>query len=459
MLLLLTLYRSAAHSKKGWTDGVIGRLWIEDFDKKTCDKANGRTWLLLVDGHNSHYMMDFLDYAREHNIQVLCYPSHSTHVYQGLDVVIFAPLKRRWSEERRTFEESKRQRVTKQNFVTIYGRAHQHVLTPELVKTAFRKTGVWPFSTDVVTKGMMAPSLETSSHGHLPLPQPSPVLALTSFMRKYRSNASAGNLNLSEGSSQVQTDAPPMQGSDSVAKDAVEALASTSASFLLDETPLTSADCLPTYAPILITPTRKRHHSLLDEEPQTLKERAYQDELRAAYSCEEGYKHALHGMQSTIVLQSMYCDRISEQLAAQDEAKKARKEGWLVGNGLPRLLTGDKFYQRVVDHERAAVQDKVANENRRKQKEQRSALLAEWKEVEEARKQRNKEQKAAYREQLALWTEEKERAKQESRQAQWKKPTMGKLEKPLPKPACGRAEVDGDEGDEDEEHSDMDDPV
>ena len=100
MLLLLTLYRSAAHSKKGWTDGVIGWLWIEDFDKKTCDKANGHTRLLLVDGHNSHYTMDFLDYAREHNIQVLCYPSHSTHVYQGLDIVIFAPLKRRWSEER-----------------------------------------------------------------------------------------------------------------------------------------------------------------------------------------------------------------------------------------------------------------------------------------------------------------------------------------------------------------------
>ena len=102
---------------------------------------------------------------------------------------------------------------------------------------------------------------------------------------------------------------------------------------------------------------------------------------------------------------------ISEQLAAQDEAKKARKGGRLVGDGLPRLLTGDEFYQRVVDHERAAVQDKVANENRRKQKEQRSALLAEWKEVEEARKKQNKEQKAAYHEQLALWTEEKERAK------------------------------------------------
>ena len=36
---------------------------------------------------------------------------------------------------------------------------------------------------------------------------------------------------------------------------------------------------------------------------------------------------------------------ISEQLAAQDEEKKARKEGQLVGDGLLRLLTGDEFYQ------------------------------------------------------------------------------------------------------------------
>ena len=39
------------------------------------------------------------------------------------------------------------------------------------------------------------------------------------------------------------------------------------------------------------------------------------------------------------------------------------------------------------------------------------------------------------------------------------KANMGKLEKPLPKPAYGRAEVDGDEGDEDKEHNNVDDPV
>jgi hypothetical protein len=48
---------------------------------------------MLVDGHNSHYTQAFLEYARIHGIEVVCYPSHSTHIFQGLDAVIFGPLK------------------------------------------------------------------------------------------------------------------------------------------------------------------------------------------------------------------------------------------------------------------------------------------------------------------------------------------------------------------------------
>jgi len=235
----------------------------------------------------------------------------------------------------------------------------------------------------------------------------------------------------------------------------VEALASTSASFLLDKSPLTSADHLPPYTPVPITPTCKRRHSLLDEEPQTSKEHAYQDALRAAYSREEEHKHTLHGMQSTIVLQSMYCDQLSEKLAAQEEMKKAKRKGQLVGDGLPRLLTGDEFYQRVVDHEQTVADEKLAHESRWKQKEHQSVLLAAWKEADEAHKQWNKEQKAAYHQKLALWIDEKEWAKQERRRV-GTKPKMGKLERPLPKPGSGNAEVEGDKGDDgNDEHSDV----
>ncbi|KIK82136.1 hypothetical protein PAXRUDRAFT_154461, partial [Paxillus rubicundulus Ve08.2h10] len=178
-----TLHTSVAHSDKGWTDGRIGKLWIEDFDNKTHEKANGCVRLLLIDGHNSHYTKEFLDYARDHNIHILCYPAHTTHIYQGLNVVIFGPLKKSWSEEQDQFKSSMGQWVTKQTFISVYGKAHQKVLTPELIRTAFAATGVWPFNPDIVMKEMMAPSLETSSQGCLPLPVPGPVRAVTALIR------------------------------------------------------------------------------------------------------------------------------------------------------------------------------------------------------------------------------------------------------------------------------------
>ncbi|KAG6370419.1 hypothetical protein JVT61DRAFT_12031 [Boletus reticuloceps] len=188
---------------------------------------------------------------------------------------------------------------------------------------------------------------------------------------------------------------------------------------------------------------------LLEDEPKTSKEETYQEALRAAYSREEEYKSVLHSMQSTVVLQSIYCDKLSEQLVAQEEVKKAKKKGQLVGDGLPRLLTGDEFYKRVVNHKKAMEDEKVASEIRRKQKEQQSNLFLAWKEADDARKKRNKEQKTAYHQQLALWNHEQEQAKTERRRVSWVKPKLGKLEAPLPKPgsrSIDEVEVAGDEG-------------
>jgi hypothetical protein len=95
-----------SYQKKGYTDGEIGTAWLEDWDKLTKIKANSHYQLLIVDGHSSHYTMSFLEYARNNKIIVVCYLSHSTHVYQGLDVVIFSALKQAWSDERDKFERS-----------------------------------------------------------------------------------------------------------------------------------------------------------------------------------------------------------------------------------------------------------------------------------------------------------------------------------------------------------------
>ena len=146
------------HSTKGYTDGEIGVEWIKQFDKQTHAKAGGHRHLLLVDGHNSHYTRGFLEYARGHSIHILCYPSHSTHIYQGLDVVIFSVLKQWWTESQDDYERQRGHKVDKANFLSVYARAHTQALSKKNIVAAFRKTGIIPLDIVMCWAGLKAQS-------------------------------------------------------------------------------------------------------------------------------------------------------------------------------------------------------------------------------------------------------------------------------------------------------------
>ena len=92
---------------------------------------------------------------------MICYSSHSTHIYQGLDVVIFSILKQAWIKARDTFEKH-RGHVDKTNFLDVYSRAHVKALTKDNICAAFHATGVYPVNRNFITAKMMDPSIETS---------------------------------------------------------------------------------------------------------------------------------------------------------------------------------------------------------------------------------------------------------------------------------------------------------
>ena len=55
--------------------GEIGVQWIKhDFNPPISKVSNGHPRLLIVDGHALHFTQDFLLYAKEHEIHVLCLP-------------------------------------------------------------------------------------------------------------------------------------------------------------------------------------------------------------------------------------------------------------------------------------------------------------------------------------------------------------------------------------------------
>ena len=85
---------------------MVALEWMKkDFNAATKEKADGRTRVLLMDGHSSHYSLELLEFARANNIIILGYPPHCTHALQGLDVVCFAKMKKEFRKEINRFED------------------------------------------------------------------------------------------------------------------------------------------------------------------------------------------------------------------------------------------------------------------------------------------------------------------------------------------------------------------
>jgi len=131
------MYRISV-SPNGWTDGELSGHWIiDDIDAVMKEKAHGRSRLLQLDSHCSHYTPELLQRAQAANIVILTYPLHCTHALQGLDVVCFAVMKQYWAEEVQNFEEAHQHWVTKEDFASVFAGAHTQAFTEDTILAAF----------------------------------------------------------------------------------------------------------------------------------------------------------------------------------------------------------------------------------------------------------------------------------------------------------------------------------
>lgn len=71
-----------AYSPKSFIDGELFYKWFVRFAEAVPPK---RPVFLLLDGHGSHKNMNVLDFALANGITLLCFPPHTTHLYQPLD--------------------------------------------------------------------------------------------------------------------------------------------------------------------------------------------------------------------------------------------------------------------------------------------------------------------------------------------------------------------------------------
>ncbi|EJF56430.1 hypothetical protein BD309DRAFT_837438, partial [Dichomitus squalens] len=122
-----------------------------------------------------------------------------------------------------------------------------------------------------------------------------------------------------------------------------------------------------------------------------------QDTLREADARDNSRKATIIQIQAATVLHGRYVGRVQEKLQSYEEerAKKAKKTK-LFGDGLPKLLTSDKFTSAVQEHESGLEQEKRDQEKRKAEREQYEKEVEEWKVRDKERGDRVKAQRERY---------------------------------------------------------------
>jgi hypothetical protein len=143
------------NSTSGWTNNDIGLAWLEQlFERYTAAKARRQWRLLIVDGHGSHVTREFIDYCDTKKILLAVFPPHSTHTLQPLDVVMFSPLSKHYTQElnRHLHRSQGLISVKKGDFFPMFWSAWGSTMRPELILKSFQATGVWPMDAEVILK-------------------------------------------------------------------------------------------------------------------------------------------------------------------------------------------------------------------------------------------------------------------------------------------------------------------
>lgn len=160
------------------------------------------------------------------------------------------------------------------------------------------------------------------------------------------------------------------------------------------------------------------------------------------------------GMQASVILDDVYVDKVQRHLQAK-ESQKVKGKWTVFGDGMPKLLDGEEFYQIVEVNEETMQQKAKAKEEKEHQRKAHSEELKQWKVVDDQREAHNKEQDAVYHTALRTWEHERNDAKAGKRKPCWLRPKQSEFgyEGPIPKPMPVSADVDDydDEIDVDED--------
>jgi hypothetical protein len=150
-------------NSQGWTSNEHCKKWLlKDFETNTREKAQGKTRLLIFDGHGSHTTPDVIRHCILNRIRLALLPPHSSHLTQPLDVGVFSSMKAHMTREMDRIIRTGIPRIDKIEWTNAFIKARPHAFTVRNIKSGWSGTGLFPFNPEKVL-------------GRIPISNPLPI--------------------------------------------------------------------------------------------------------------------------------------------------------------------------------------------------------------------------------------------------------------------------------------------
>lgn len=114
--------------------------------------------MTVYDGHLGHVSLHLIEWARENNIILFVLPPHTSHILQPMDLGCFGPFETIYQQEVHKFIRSGRN-ITRYDVCNLACKAYEKALSPSNVRSAFKKSSIFPNNPNAVEIESTLPSL------------------------------------------------------------------------------------------------------------------------------------------------------------------------------------------------------------------------------------------------------------------------------------------------------------
>jgi hypothetical protein len=110
--------------------------------------------MLIIDRHGSYLTIEFVTYCWDYKVSPFLLPAHSTHLLQPLDVGVFQAFKKYHQNVLDTAIRYGGLDFKHDDFLAAFQEMHDRTFKIGTIKSAFQKTGLYPFDPKLVLNKM-----------------------------------------------------------------------------------------------------------------------------------------------------------------------------------------------------------------------------------------------------------------------------------------------------------------